>query len=233
MKPIATPGLRQFQSGTRKVRDALLMFTMAASLLAAAEPRTVVVFGDSITQGGALPKNDRTNAWVNVVERTSQGRLKMVNEGKGGRPTDSVKEFDAMLVCHPRADALVIALGTNDSRDTTDKCVPKAVANIQAMIARARKAWGEKLPVLLVGPPNINKSALGPTKPIANEREAKLRELGEAFARLAKDQRCEYGTLFGVVPESSMTKDGVHPDSAGNAAIASAMLPKIRAIVTP
>ncbi len=197
----------------------------AGNFGAAAEPRLVVVFGDSITQGGALPPADRPRVWVNLVTTNSTGRLKLVNEGKGGRPTASVKEFEAMLTRHPRADQLVIALGTNDSRDITDDCVPKAVANLRAMVEKARRAWGDKLRVLLVGPPNINKSALGPTKPIANEREAKLKEQGAAFAKLAQELGCEFTSLFGVVPDASLTKDGVHPDAAGNEAIARALLP--------
>jgi acyl-CoA thioesterase-1 len=133
-----------------------------------------------------------------------------------------------MLKRHAKADELVIALGTNDSRDITDQCVSKAVANLRAMIEKARAAYGGKLRVLLVGPPNINKSALVATKPIANEREAKLRELGEAYAKLATALKCEFVSLFGVVPEGSMTKDGVHPDEVGNAAIAKTLLPKLR-----
>ncbi len=190
-------------------------------------PQMVIVFGDSITAGGALPANERDAVWVRVVERESKGRLGMVNEGKGGRPTDSVKEFEAMLARQPQAAVLVIALGTNDSRDITAACVPKAVANVRGMIARARQQYGAKLRILLAGPPNINKAALVATKPIANEREAKLRELGDAFAALAKETGCEFTSLFGIVPEASMTKDGVHPDAAGNAAIARVMLAKL------
>src|SRR5258708_7188903 len=59
--------------------------------------RVVVVFGDSITAGSALPAAERAQVWVQLVETQSGGRLLMVNEGKGGRPTDSVKEFEAML----------------------------------------------------------------------------------------------------------------------------------------
>ena len=103
-----------------------------------------------------------------------------------------------------------------------------AVAYLRAMIQKARTAYGEKLPVLLVGPPNLNKNALGPTQVIANEREAKLRELGGAFAQLAKDLDCDYVSLYGTIPENSLTKDGVHPDSAGNAAIARVMLSKLQ-----
>lgn len=209
------------------VRSVLVVaaLLLTSHSVAIGAPRLVVVFGDSITQGGALPVADRARVWVALVETNSAGRLKLVNEGKGGRPTASVKEFEAMLTRHPRADQLVIALGTNDSRDLTDECVPKAVANLRAMVAKARQTWGDPLRVLLVGPPNINKAALGPTKPIANEREAKLREQGAAFEKLAKELGCEFASLFGVVPDASLTKDGVHPDAAGNEAIARAMLP--------
>lgn len=209
---------------------ALPLITAVAPALGAeppAKPRTVVVFGDSITAGSALPAEQRDQMWLHLVEQESKGQLKVVNEGKGGRPTQSVPEFEAMLLRQPRADVLVIALGTNDSRDITAECVPKAVANVRKMIEHARLTYGPNKPMLLVGPPNINKSALVATKPIANEREAKLRELGAAFAALAKELGCDFVSLFGVVPETSMMKDGVHPDPAGNVAIARAILPKL------
>lgn len=193
----------------------------------AAETLTIIVFGDSITHGGALPKEQQDQVWVTQIQKQKEGKLKLVNEGKGGRPTNSVKEFDAMLLKHKHADQLVIALGTNDSRDITDQCVPKAVTNLTAMITKARAAYGAKLPILLVGPPNINKAALGPTKPIANEREGKLKELGAAFEKLAKEQKCDFVSLFGVVPDASLLKDGVHPDAAGNTPIAQTILPKL------
>lgn len=191
--------------------------------------RSIVIFGDSITQGGALPQAQRDSLWVRQVERDSAGMLHMINEGKGGRPTASVADFEQMLKRQPKLDVLVIALGMNDSRDVSPGCVPKGVKNVREMIKKARLAHGAGLPVLLVGPTNINKDALGPTKPIANEREANLKALGEAFAKLATETRSEFVSLYGVVPESSLLKDGVHPDAAGNAAIAKVMGEKLRA----
>jgi acyl-CoA thioesterase I len=206
------------------------LITTAAALLSAVsvcadESRLVVVYGDSITVGCALPEAERTRVWVRLVEAQSDGKLRLVNEGKGGRPTDSVKEFEAMLMRNARADVLVIALGGNDSRDISDKCVPKAVDNLKAMIERARAAYGAKLRVVLVGPCNIRKDALGPTRPIADQRDAKLRELGAAFEKLAMESGCEFVSLYGVVPAESLTRDGVHPDTAGNEAIARVLLP--------
>ena len=202
----------------------IILFFLSLGVFAQSPmPRTVIVFGDSITAGGALPKDERGHLWVTQVQKQSEGTLTLINEGKGGRPTNSLKEFDAMITRHAKAEALVIALGMNDSRDITPQCVPKAVANVRAMIVKARAAYGEKLPVLLVGPSNINKAALGPTKLIANEREAKLRELGAAFEKLASETKCEFVSLLGVVPDSTLLKDGVHPDGAGNDAIAQVM----------
>jgi acyl-CoA thioesterase-1 len=200
---------------------------LAISPLCAADARVVIVFGDSITAGSALPKEQQPQVWLRLVETQSNGQLQMLNEGKGGRPTDSVKEFDAMLQRRPKADLLVIMLGTNDSRDITEQCVPKAVKNVRAMIEKARGQYGQDLAVLLVGPPNIRKDALGPTKPIADQRDAKLRELGAGFEMLATELHCTFFSLYGVVPETSLTKDGVHPDVAGNEAIARALLPKL------
>lgn len=200
---------------------------LSGPLASAADSKTVIVFGDSITAGNALPKEQQSQAWLNLVQKEAGDQLQLINEGKGGRPTNSVKEFEAMLTHRPQADVLVLALGTNDSRDISGQCVPKAVANLRAMIDRARAAYGPRLKLIIVGPPNIRKESLGPTRPIADQREAKLKELGAAFSTLAKETGCEFISLFGVVPDGSLTKDGVHPDAAGNAAIAKAMLPKI------
>ena len=174
-------------------------------------PRVVVVYGDSITEGLDLPLTERHHLWVRTVETRSGGRLRLINEGKGGRPTDSQPEFEAALARNPRADVLVLALGGNDARDITDACVPKALANLRTLITRGRQAYGPDLRILLVAPTNIRKDSLGPTRPIANERDAKLRELGAAYVGLAAELGCACVSLYGVVPPETLTVDGVHP----------------------
>lgn len=193
--------------------------------------KSIIVYGDSITAGSALPVEQRGSAWIRLAEARSNGRLRFINEGKGGRPTDSVTEFSAMLQRQSAPAVLAIFLGTNDSRDVSGQCVPNAVANITAMVLAARKTYGDALPILLIGPPNINKAALGPTRPIANQREANLRELGIAYETLAQELRCEFVALYGVVPAESLTKDGVHPDPNGNEAIAARLLPAMLRLI--
>lgn len=217
------------------MKPLLLLFCALGSAMAAlAEPpRTVVCFGDSITAGGSLPTAEKPFVWPALVEKWANGKLRIINEGKGGRPTNSLKEFEEMLKRQPQVDVLVIALGGNDARDITDQCVPKAVRNLRAMMARAREAYGPKLTLLLVGPTNIRKDALGPTRPIADQRDAKLRELNAAFADLAKEAKCQFLSLYGVVPETSLGRDGVHPDRAGNEIIARTLLPSILSAAKP
>lgn len=196
---------------------------------AAGKVGNIVVFGDSITEGAALPQALRDLVWVRQVERDLGGNLQLINEGKDGRLTGSVTEFEQMLRRQPRMDVLIIALGMNDAREISADCAAKAVKNVGEMISKARFTHGASLPVLLVGPANIHATALASAKPAAREREARLRALGQAFARLASETRCEFVSLHGILPASSLLHDGVHPDAAGNAAIARVMTEKLRA----
>jgi acyl-CoA thioesterase I len=206
----------------------LLSLAIALAALRAEEPpRKVVCFGDSITAGSNMKPADRPQLWVDRVQAASQGRLEMINEGKGGRPTDSLGEFAQMLTRRPKADELVLALGGNDARNIKEDCVPKAVKNLTAMVARARAAYGAEIAILIVGPTNINQEKLGPTKPIGKERDGKLQELNAAFAKLAQELHCSFVSLYGVVPPETLTQDGVHPDAAGNEPIARLMLSKL------
>lgn len=193
--------------------------------------RLVVVFGDSITEGNSLPDKERSNAWVPLVERLSQGPLKLINEGQGGRPTNSVAEFVAMLKRHSRMDLLVLALGANDARDISGHCVSNAIAHLRNMIDKARQAFGPTLQILLVAPTNIRKDALGPTREIGNERDANLRALAIAYETLAMEENCAFTSLYGLIPPECLTRDGVHPDSRGHALIATAILPQLLALV--
>src|SRR5688572_8701265 len=111
--------------------------TLNAGCVHLAVPKTVVIYGDSIAAGGELMPEERPHAWVNQIEVNSRGTLKIVNEGQGGRPTDSLQEFQEMIQRYAGVDLLVIALGTNDSRDISGACVPNAVRNVKAMISLA------------------------------------------------------------------------------------------------
>lgn len=201
--------------------------TLIHSALAAA--LSVIVYGDSITEGIALPAEERQLAWVHQVESLSNGQFRMINEGKAGRPTASLPEFADMLKRRPQADILIIALGTNDSHNITAHTVTDAVNNIEQMVQMARTRYGKKLPVILVGPPNIRQDTQrtihvfdGPT----------LKKIDSAYHAVAERLRSDFVSLYGVVPDSALARDGVHPDGPGNTPIAEAVLDKLRTIAT-
>ena len=122
---------------------------------------------------------------MHLVELGQTGACNSSMKVRAGLPIP-LKEFEDALQRQAVPVLLVIFLGTNDSRDVSGQCVPKTVANLRSLILKAQQVYGSELPILLIGPPNINKNALGPTRPIADQRETNLRDLGAACEKLAK-----------------------------------------------
>jgi hypothetical protein len=60
-----------------------------------------------------------------------------------------------------------------------------------------------------------------------NGNPCRLRYGGDAFANPARELDCGFVSCFGVMPESSLTQDGVHPDVAGNLVTARVLFPKL------
>jgi len=191
---------------------------------AQAAPKVVVAYGDSITLGNALPEAKRDRVWVRRVGQLARGRLVLVNEGQGGRWTRSLEQFDAMLRRQPRADVLVLALGTNDSNDASVHMVGRATDNLRTMMTRAQRAWGATLRVVIVGPPQLRPDRR-PDAAGATARNRRLRALNTAYEQLAQHTRARFVSLYGVPDDASLASDGMHPDAAGNEAIARKMLP--------
>lgn len=184
---------------------------------------TVICFGDSITAGNMLDSRERNSVWPALVEKWSNGRYRTINEGRGGRSTDCLSEFKVVFERHSSAEILLLALGANDARDTTSKCIPNAQYNIQTIVSFAR-ALSPDIPIVLVGPPNLRKNTLGPTADIAEQREQNLIALNAMMDDLARNFGLAFFSLFGCLSEESLFKDGIHPDVAGNKIIADRVL---------
>lgn len=186
--------------------------------------RVILCFGDSLTAGNMLSWSDKGAVWPTLVEKESGGRMHMINEGKVERTTASVGEFRSVLrkFAETKIDVVVFALGTNDSKDLTTRCVPLAVANLKEMITLVRKGR-PGVGVLIVGPSGIRKDALSVTMSSPEHRAQKLRELNVAFETLSQEMECGFVSLLDVVPPESLKKDGIHPDVAGNQLIARAI----------
>lgn len=181
----------------------------------------MLVFGDSICAGSDMPDRTPADAWPHVWERLPGATWRVVNHSRGGRPTDSVAEF-ATALARAETDGpyagLMLALGANDARDLTPGMVDRAVANLGTMVDLAQQAGIAR--ITIIGPYNLNREALGATYPIRHERDANLRALEAAYVLFTVTRGLSFIAMYGVIPEQHLTKDGVHPDAAGNVLIA-------------
>jgi len=194
--------------------------------------KRVLLFGDSLTQGTYFPEESRHQHWVSILSERWGGGVHFLNEGKGGRPSDSFQDFAAALSAHPAPDLLVLWLGTNDSRDMDGEAAVRTARNLENMIRLARERHGENFPILLAAPPNIHPPALlNVTPDFAAARQANLRAIGGAIRELSRAERCAFVDLFGVLSGESLSKDGVHPDGAGNLAMAGRLAPALAEIL--
>jgi acyl-CoA thioesterase-1 len=202
-----------------------LLCILASVQAAEGGGRRLIVFGDSLCAGTNIADGKPADAWPALVQ--AKGGIGIINRSRGGRPTASLAEFSEALASAGAADAVLIALGTNDSRTLDAGMVQRAVANIGAMVGQAREHGIRR--IIIVGPPNLNPDALKQTHGIRVEREANLRQLGAAFEAYARANDCVFVPLYGIIPVQAMAADGVHPDKAGNLAIAEFIAPKLAA----
>ncbi|MDR3709905.1 MAG: SGNH/GDSL hydrolase family protein [Capsulimonadaceae bacterium] len=178
----------------------------------------ILFFGDSICAGSDIPAGTASYAWPYIVPEFVKWPLDIVNKSRGGRPTDSIDEFREALASTGTADILAIALGANDSRDFTGACAATATKNIGEMVQIARTAGYSC--IVIVGPYNMNAGCWNANEASRAHRVRNLVALDEAYADFCRQSRLDYVSMYGVVPESSMTHDGVHPDPPGNRPIA-------------
>ena len=188
----------------------VLGFVLAAAVCAA-EPRTVVFFGDSLTAGYGL-SDPSTEAYpARIQEAIDREHLdwRVVNAGLSGETTaGGLRRIDWIL--HQPFDVFVIALGGNDGL----RGIPTTLteANLQAMIDKVRKRNPAAV-VILAGmrmPDNLGDAY---TQPFA-----------ALFPKLAASNHV---TLIPFLLEAVAARpalnqaDQIHPNAEGARAVAS------------
>ncbi|WP_193210439.1 FAD-dependent oxidoreductase [Luteolibacter marinus] len=192
--------------------------------LAAGQPETVVVYGTSLTAGGAWV--GQMNAWLSAKY---PGLLTVINSGLSGKNSaEGVAQLDAKVLAHD-PDAVFIEFAMNDafrySDGTPSLSVAEARANLLVMID-AIQAQNPEVEIILQtmntvwnSPSGSNQSAtLRPElaayyqmyREVAAERALRLVDNHPNWEGL---QANDPATYQGYVP------DGVHPGAAGLAAI--------------
>jgi acyl-CoA thioesterase-1 len=136
---------------------ALALF--AAKPGAAAEPPTIMVFGDSLSAGYGLP---RGKGWVDLLQERLQREqypYRVVNASVSGETTLGGRNRLAAALARHRPRIVILELGANDA--LRGQSLDAMRDNLVAMVRECRAARAE---VLLVGmriPPNYGPAYTG------------------------------------------------------------------------
>ena len=177
--------------------------------LGAAEPRTIVFFGDSLTAGYGL--DDPAEAFPALIQQKidAAGRpWRVVNAGLSGETTaGGLRRLDWIM--RQPIGIFVLELGANDGL----RGIPPEASrsNLQAMIDRIRTRY-----------PNVNVVLAGMQLP-PNLGPEYIRQFATMYPELA---RKNHATLIpflleGVGGEPSLNQaDGIHPNVEGHKIVA-------------
>ena len=194
---------------------AVLMFFSA--LPAAAEARTILALGDSLTAGLGLDAPDAFPAKLEQALRAKGEDVTVINAGvSGDTAADGAARLDWAL--SDDVDAVIVELGANDALRGLDPA--QAEAALKEIVT---KLAARKLPVLVAGmraPPN-----LGPDYATAFEG---------MYRRLAAEPGVTLYPFFldGVAADPKLNQpDGLHPTPAGVDIIVTRMMPAVEALL--
>jgi acyl-CoA thioesterase-1 len=186
----------------------LVLFALFAGALTAAEMKTLVFFGDSLTAGYGV---DPDEAYPALIQHKIEGAglpWRVVNAGLSGETTaGGLRRLDWIL--RRKADLFVIELGGNDGLRGIAPAVTRS--NLKRMIERIRQqAPGAR--VVLAG-------MLLPT----NMGPEHTREFAAIFPEIARESGAVLipFLLDGVGGNPSLNlPDGIHPTADGHKIVA-------------
>lgn len=188
-----------------------------ASPVQAAE-KTILAFGDSLTAGLGLPKEEAFPAQLEKKLRAEGYNIRVINAGVSGETTaGGLRRLDWSLEENP--DFVILALGANDMLRGLDP--NEAKKNLDAMLKILQE---RKIPVLLAGMKSFMN--LGPL-------------YGGKFNGIYEDLADKYDTFYypffleDVALEPELNQDdGIHPNAAGVDVIVENIYPYVEELVT-
>jgi lysophospholipase L1-like esterase len=198
--------------------------------LGAGEPQKLVVYGTSLTAGGAWVgqlHNWLTNAWG--------GALTLVNSGMSGKNSrDGVENLDAKVLAH-RPDTVLIEFGMNDAftqyaDPAYNLTLAQARSNLVEMIDRIRSSRPDTEIILQTTNPAWDSAGGSGTsstaRPGLTECYRMVREVAAEHGLLLVDHEPAWTSLQLADPArfEGFVADGTHPSAAGYDAFAMPLL---------
>jgi acyl-CoA thioesterase-1 len=202
-------------------RFLLLWSVLAAGGLRAAEPRTVVFFGDSLTAGYGLddPASEAYPALIQQKIDAARLPWRVVNAGLSGETTSGGLRRVEWILRQP-AGVFVVALGANDGLRGIEPAVSRA--NLHGIIDRVRARYPAAT-IVLAGmrmPPTMG--------------EDYAREFATIYADIAREEHLTFVPflLAGVGDEPVFNQpDGIHPTARGHALVAATVWPVLQPLL--
>ncbi len=193
-----------------------LLALMPQGVAAAAPPRVVLAFGDSLTAGYMLKPGEGFAPQLEAALRASGRAVTVHNAGVSGDTTAQGRARLGWVLAGMKAkpDLVILELGANDMLRGSPPATARA--NLDAMLSEFRKRG---VPVVLAG--MLASPNLGP---------GYAREFNAIFPALAKTHGATLYPFFmaGVVGGHGLQLgDGLHPTKAGVAVIVRGILPTV------
>jgi lysophospholipase L1-like esterase len=212
--------------------------------------KTILAYGDSLTYGASPIKNGPRHAyedrWPTALERSLEGKARVIAEGLGGRTTawddwfanadrNGARILPTLLESHSPLDMVIIMLGTNDIKPVHGRTAGEAGRGMGRLVQIIRGHYGGKREpspeIILVAPPPLivgdnpdMMSHFGPDIAIATSVN---------FAAEYKMRAEEHGVYFfdaGAVAKTNRA-DGVHLDAANTRAIGQGLAPLVKDVL--
>lgn len=187
--------------------------------LEAGEKQTVVVYGTSLTHGGAWAQ--ATRQWF---EQTYPGQVTFINSGGPGENSDwGLHHLQAKVLDH-RPGLVFIEFSYNDAHEKFALPVERGAANLAKMVAAIRAQNPDTIVVLQtmnVGwdAPNGNRSLSG--RPALNRYNENYRVFAREQGLPLLDHYAAWLKLKQTEPEKFQryVPDGSHPTTEGSLAL--------------
>lgn len=233
-----------------------LLPALAAGALAqeGETPRTILVFGDSITWGW-LPKDPivptvrhaEEDRWPVIMGAALGEGYTVVTEGLSGRTTNiedptapglmnGADYLDAALMSHEPIDLVVIMLGTNDTKTYLDRTPLEIGLGMGELVNIVQEGsglgWYEygAPEVLVISPPPLGAEIdPGAAEQFEGGNE-KIAALPSIYALIAEAAGARFFDAATVVDTSHVGADGIHLIAEGNKALGAAVAAEVEKV---
>jgi lysophospholipase L1-like esterase len=203
----------------------------------------ILCYGDSNTWGD--PPDSRFNRypsdirWTGLLQKELGEDIEVIEEGLCGRTTvlDDPKEegrngktyLTPCLLSHNPIDIVLLMLGTNDLKDRFNFSAKQIAENteelVEIIIEKSVTKSNMQPKIYLISPIHVNEHAQTPVVGAIGAEE-KSKQFANYYKEVAARQGCEFIDMAQYAKPSNI--DGCHLEPEGHAAIARALIDRIK-----